>query len=151
RYLHALEIGEILQSSLGAIDERTIVGIAFGEVEFAPDHVIARAGVAADIDSLDIGALSLVDRERQIDGPRLRVADRARAHGREGEAPFGGFDGHLLDALLHRLGVVDVARIGAQPRAQQRRIEQADRRNDVDRPKAVLLALLDRESNYESP
>jgi hypothetical protein len=63
RYLDALEVSEILQSSLGAIDERTVVSIAFSEVEFAPDHVIARAGVAADVDSLDIRALSLIDRE----------------------------------------------------------------------------------------
>src|SRR5262245_63994385 len=81
RYLDALEVGEILQASFGAIDERSVVGVAFGEVEFAPNHVIARAGVAADIDPFDVGALPLIDREGQVDGPRLRVADRAWAHG----------------------------------------------------------------------
>src|SRR4029077_15461139 len=65
RYLDALEVGEILQSSLGAIDERTIVGIALGEVEFTPNHIVARAGVAANVDPFDVGALPLVDREGQ--------------------------------------------------------------------------------------
>jgi hypothetical protein len=115
----ALEIAEILQATLGAADERPVVGVALRDIELASDHVVACAGIAADVDPLDIGALALVDRKDEIDHPRLSVAHRARAHRREREAPLRGLDGHVLDRLLDRLGVVDVARECPQPRPQQ--------------------------------
>jgi hypothetical protein len=46
------------------------VRIAFGDVELAPDDVIARARIAADVDLLDIDAV-LVDGEGQVHRPRL--------------------------------------------------------------------------------
>ena len=72
RDLDGLEIVQVLQPPLGAVDQRLVVGIAFGDVEFAPDHVVARAGIAVDVDALDIGARPLIDREGDVDAPRRR-------------------------------------------------------------------------------
>src|SRR5207244_9370457 len=45
RYLHGFEEAEVLQAPLGPVDESAIVGIAFRQVEFAPDYVIPGAGI----------------------------------------------------------------------------------------------------------
>ena len=150
RYLDGLEIREVLQAPLGPIDERAIVGITLRNVEFASDHVVARTGIAADIDSFDVDALSLRDGEDEIDRPRLCVARRAWAHCREGKALSRGFDGHVLDGLLDRLGIVDVAGVSPHLHSEPRRIERSDGRLNVDRSDAVLLALLDGEVDYET-
>ena len=42
-----LEVVEVLQPPLGAVDQHAVVGIAFRDIELAPDHVVARARVAA--------------------------------------------------------------------------------------------------------
>src|SRR5262249_51066219 len=128
RYLDAFEITEVLEASLGPIYQRAIVGIAFHDVEFAADHVIARARIPADVDPLDIGALRLGDGEEEIDSARLAVARRAWVHRREGKSLPRSFDGHVFDGLFDRLGVVDIARISTQFHPQQCRIERADRR-----------------------
>src|SRR6516164_2803578 len=150
RYSHGLEIREILQTPLGPIDKRAIVGITFRKVELAPDYIIARARIPADVDPFDVGALPFRDSEDEIDRSRLCVARRAWAHRREGKALPRGFDGHVLDGLLDRLGIVDVAGIRPQFHSQPRRIERPDRRLNVDRSDAVLLALLDGKADYET-
>ena len=61
RDLHALEEIEVLQAALGAIDQRAVVRIALGNIEFAANHVIPGAGIAAHIDALDVGPRPLVD------------------------------------------------------------------------------------------
>ena len=77
--LHALEVVEILQPPLGAVDQHAIVGVAFRDIELAPDDIVARARVAADVDALDIGARALLDREHDVDLAGLEVAVAARA------------------------------------------------------------------------
>ena len=71
--LHGLEEIEILEPPLGAIDQGAIVGIAFGDIELAADHVVARARVAADIDALDVGARAFIDDEGDVDAVVLRL------------------------------------------------------------------------------
>ena len=63
--LHRLEEVEVLDASLGAIDQGAVVGIAFGDVELAPDHIIAGTGIAADVDALDVGARAFVHHIRR--------------------------------------------------------------------------------------
>ena len=79
RYLDRLEIVQVLQPPLGPIDQRLVVGIAFGDVEFAPDHVTAGAGIAVDFDALDIGSRSLIDHEGDVDALRGGIAGGAGA------------------------------------------------------------------------
>src|SRR5208282_4227478 len=65
--LHGLEEVEVLDPSLGAIDQGAVVRIAFGYIELAPDHIITGPGVATDIDTFDIGAHAFVQSEHYAD------------------------------------------------------------------------------------
>src|SRR4029077_15030477 len=150
RYLHALEIREILQAPLGPIDEGPIVGVALGEVEFAPNHVVARAGITADVDAFDVGTLSFVHGEHKVHRSRLRIAGRPRTDRREGKAYLGRLDGHVFDGLLDRFGVVDIAWIGPHPPAQQCGIERPNGRLNFGCSDAILLALFDRVGDHET-
>ena len=84
RDLHRLEVAEVLQAPLGAIDQRAVVGIALGDIELAADHVVAGARVAAHIDALDVGVRAFIDHENDIDSAALEVAVAARTHGANG-------------------------------------------------------------------
>ena len=59
---HALAL---LLPTLGPIDEHAIVRVAFGNIEFAANDIVARPGVAAKIDPLDVRACALLDDEDQ--------------------------------------------------------------------------------------
>jgi hypothetical protein len=141
RDLDRLEVAEILQSPLGAIDQGAVVGIAFDDVEFAPDDVVAGAGVAAQVDALDIGVRAFLDHEGHVDDSLFGNAVAARARGSERIAALGHLDGHELAGFLHRVGVVDAAGLGAQldcagfrPELQGCSTEYRPRRNDTARP-----------------
>src|SRR5207253_620148 len=47
--LDALEVIQVLQAPLGAIDQHLVEGVALGDLELAPDHVLAGARVAANV------------------------------------------------------------------------------------------------------
>src|SRR5882757_4501676 len=125
RDLHLLEVAQILQAALGTGNQRPVVGVAFGDIELAPDHVITGADVAADIDLLDVDARAILDREGEADGMGLRVAISARTHRHEGKTLSRRFDLYVLDGFLHRLGVENFARRYPKPRADQSWIERA--------------------------
>src|SRR4029077_17303632 len=148
--LHRLEEVQILESPLGAIDQRAVVRIAFGDVEFAPDHVIAGADIAADIDALDIGARALVDDKGDIDGAGLRIAVAARADGGERIAAPRHLDGHVLDGLFDRLAVVDVALAHAHDRPQRLRVDGTDVGLNVGIAEVVDRPFLDRKRDDEA-
>src|SRR5262249_35357742 len=141
---------EVLQAALGAIDQRTVIGIALGDIEFAPDHVVARAGVAADIDALDIGARALVDVEDDGHGMGIEVTIAARSHHGEGKAATRRLDLHLLDRFLDRFDVVERADIDARIDAERPRVEIGNAGAEIDRANAILLAFLDLESDEEA-
>ncbi len=65
--------------ALAAIDQRAIVGVAFAEIEFAADHVVASFGIAVDLDALDIEPLALFDRVDKVDQPADRAGARSPA------------------------------------------------------------------------
>src|SRR5712671_6264942 len=150
RDLHLFEVAQVLQAALGPSNQRPVVGVAFGDIELAPDHVIAGADVAADIDLLDVDARAILDREGEADGVGLRVAISARTHRREGKTLPRRFDRHVLDGLLHRLGVEDLAWRHPQSRAHQSRIQRAHVRAHIHRSNPELLALLDDEFHHEA-
>ncbi len=78
------------------------------------------------------------------------VAIGARTHCDEGETLSRRLDRHVLDGLLDRLGVEDVARRHPQPRAHETWVERAHVRLHVDRADPELLALLDHERDHEA-
>ena len=148
--LHILEVVEILDAPLGAVDQSAVVGVAFGNVELAPDHIVAGAGVAADVDTLDIGAHALVDDIDDADGVVLRVAVAARLHGGERIAVLGDLDREVLDRFLHRFAVVDGAGARAQHRTQRPPVDSANVGLHVDDAEMVLRAFLDGEGDDEA-
>ena len=145
-----LEEIEVLEPALGAIDQRAVVGIAFRDIEFAANHIVAGAGVAAYIDALDVDPGTFVDGEGDRDGMRIEIAVAARVHDREGITAPRGLDLHLLDRLLQRLGVVERPDIDARVAAQRIGIERRDAGLEIDRRNPVLLAFLDLEGDQEA-
>ena len=113
RDLDGLEEVEVLEPPLGAVDQDAIVGIALGDLELAPDHVVAGACVAADVEALDVDARALLHHERHVDDTPGEIAVAARTHLRESIAAPRQLDGHVLDRLFHQLGVVHPARIAS--------------------------------------
>ena len=62
---HRLEEAEVLDPAFRAIDQRAVIRVAFADIEFAPDDIVACPIIAPDIDALDIGADALVDDEER--------------------------------------------------------------------------------------
>src|SRR6266545_4248044 len=148
--LHLFEVAQVFQPALGAGNEGPVVGVAFGDIELAPDHVITGADIAADIDLLDVDARPILDREGEVDSVGLRVAISARTHRHEGKTLSRRFDRHVLDGFLHRLGVENLARRYPKPRAHQSRIERAHIRAHIHRSNPELLAFFDDEFHHEA-
>ena len=56
---------------LRAAQQGRVERVALGQPEFAPDHLVQGAQIAADVDALDIDPLALVDVIVNVDGERL--------------------------------------------------------------------------------
>ena len=138
-----LEIAEIVEAALGAIDEHLVVGVAFAEIEFAADDVVAGAGVAAHVDALDIDARSFLDHVAEVDGLGRGIAGADRTNLGERVAVAGRIGGHVLQGLLNRVRVVDRAGRGRDVAANHFLVDVRNARFDVDGADAVLLALFD--------
>src|SRR5262245_22887614 len=147
----ALEVVQVLEPTLGPVDEHAVVGVALGDVELAANDVVAGAGVAADVDALDVDAGALLEHEGDVDDARLEVAVATPPHLGEGVAALRHFDRDVLHGLFHLIGVVDGARAHAQASAQRDRIDIANVGHDVDAAEAVEVALLDRVGDDEAP
>src|SRR5438445_6416682 len=68
RWCLDVDILEVLQASdpyLGTIDTRRVVPRVFELANFAPDHLVARARIAADVDLADIDASARIDIESE--------------------------------------------------------------------------------------
>src|SRR5262249_31007055 len=150
RHLDGLEEVEVLQALFRAVHQGTVVGVAFDEVELAPDHIVARAGVAANIDAFDVGARAFLDHQHDADGVGLKLAVAARAHDGERIAAPGDFDRDVFNGFLHRVGVVNIAGPEPQPRTQCVGVHGRDIGYDVDRSNLVARPFLDRERNVEA-
>ena len=107
-----------------AVDE----GVALGKAEFAADHLVQRAGVAGDVDALDIDARAFLDVERQVDGVRVLVAPDVGADIDEGIAQRADRVGHRRHGLLDLVGVVPVALAHRQVALQRVGIEPLEAR-----------------------
>ncbi len=112
--LDGLEISELLEPALAAVDQRAIVGIAFDKLEFAPDHVVARFAVAVDFDALDIKAFAFLDGVDEIDRALFRGAFAARQSGGEWCAAFGERHREFFSGFVHCVGVIRLTRLHAQ-------------------------------------
>src|SRR5215207_3673924 len=104
-----LEIAEVVETALGAVHQHLVVGIALTDIELAADYVVARPGVAADVDALDVDVRPLLDDVAERDGLGRGVAMTDRAHLRKGVSAAGEISGDFSQRALDGLRVVDVA------------------------------------------
>ena len=111
RDMHRLEEVEVVEPALAAFDQRVIVGVAFADIELAPDHVIAGARVADDVDPLNVDLRRVIDGESERDRVVGVVAIAVRTHIGEGVAAPRQFARHRLDRLVDGGRIVDVARM----------------------------------------
>ena len=147
RDLDPLEIIQPLEAPLGALHEHLVEGVAFADVELATHNVVARAGVAADLDALDIGARTLVHGIDDGDRAVLEVAVAARRDLREGIAHARETFGQPDDGVLDILGAVDVARMALNQRVQRIGTDAFDRALDRDVAEGIALTLFHRDGD----
>ena len=89
---------------LGAVDQDAVVGVALGHLQLAADDVVQGAGVADDVDALDVDARAFADLEVDVDGAGLAVGRVARADVDEGEARGAGGEGQGVGGRLDLVG-----------------------------------------------
>src|SRR5262249_29619122 len=145
-----LEEAQVLQTFLAAAHLRRREGVAFGETEFAPDHLVEGAGVAGDVDALDIDPRTFLDTEGDIDRVRFPVAMNVRANLDKGVTQSADRVRHGRDGLLDFVGVVPVAFLHRQVALQRIDIEALEACSDVDLAKLVALALMDGEGEEKA-
>ncbi len=147
---HALEEIQVLQPALGTIDQRPVVGIAFRNIELAPDHIVPGAGIAAHIDALDIGSRAFRDGKYDRNRMFLEVAVATRADDRKRVTAPRCLDLHFLDGLFQRFGVVKRSDVDARETAQRIGIERRNDRFEIDRSDTILLTFFDLEGDEEA-
>src|SRR5690606_11900884 len=91
---------KILNTLAAANDQRTVEGVAFGELQLTADDEIARLGIAGNVDALDIEPRALIHEIGHVERAGCHIAVEPRTDVDEGIALKRGFVGHFLDALL---------------------------------------------------
>src|SRR5690606_19253608 len=112
------EVAESLETALGPRDHLLVEGIAFTKIELAADDVVARTGVAAHLDPLDIGALALVDEVGNAHRLVFEIAVAAGRHACKGIAGSSDTAGDFLHRPLHIAGIVGITGVGLHETAQ---------------------------------
>ena len=148
--LDGLEIVQILQAPLGAIDQRLVVGIALGDVEFTPDHVAPGTHIAVDIDALDIGSRPLIDRKRNVDAPRVGIVGGAGEDLREGKTELGELDRENFGGLVQRAAVEHRAGPRHKHRTEFFGIQSRHIAHDGDVAEMIERSFIDRKRQRKS-
>ena len=117
----ALEEPKIVQPTLGAIHQYAVIGVAFAKIELATDHVVTRAGVAANGNALDVNARTLFDDEGERNSLRRRITLTTRTRSREGVTLARDFARQRFNRTLDEIAVVDIASGDFQRAAQSLR------------------------------
>ena len=139
-----LEVAEIAQATGRPFDQRLVVGVAFTKIELATDHIIARAGVAADVDALNIDLRALFHDIVDADDVAASVANGTRADLREGVAGTGQLDRHVLDGLVHVLAAIGPVVPGLDIAIEVGGVDVGNGRFNLRGAEFVILALVDR-------
>jgi hypothetical protein len=138
------------RTPLGGIDQAAIVSVAFGEVEFAPDHFVACDHIAVDVDSLDVAARAVIKREDDVDDVGCGVAVGMGADIDERNSALAGRHRDRAGRLVDRLAVKDLALSEVDGLAQRRAVEVRNARQDMDRTEPVARAFIDGEGQAEA-
>jgi hypothetical protein len=128
---------------LRAVDQHAVVGVALGHFELAAHDVVQRAGVADDVDAVDVDARAFTDREHHVDGVGLAVGHVARTHVHEGEAGRARREGQGVGGLLDLLVFVQLAGADRQDLGQQVAVQLLQLGFDGDLAELVLRAFVE--------
>ena len=142
--LQLLEVAELVQAQDAQLPKTVVVDVAFVEHDFAADDLVARGGVAREIDAADEELLAFVRGQRQIDLVRVGDEVEVRLGDEIDIAEFAVELAQVLEALAQFLGGEEVALAHTEQRAHQRfgRAEEFHA-HEVDLVQAVQVAFVD--------
>src|SRR6185437_8153498 len=144
-----LEETQRTDAGAGTVEQDAVEGIAFDKPHFTADDLVQRARVAGDVDTLDIDARSLVDLQDDVDGAMIAVAADARMDFGECITLRARGIGQGVDGFLDQFGVVGVAAVDRNARAQNLGVEFLDVGFDLDIAEFVDGAFVDGEGEIE--
>ncbi|QTK78743.1 hypothetical protein AT6N2_C0909 [Agrobacterium tumefaciens] len=136
------EVTQRFETTLCSGNDRLVERIAFGNIEFATDDIVTRAGVTADFDTLDVSALALIDDIGHANGVARHVAVAARRNTSERITFTGNALGNRFHALLNFLGAVASTLTGFNKTLKLGTIDARNGRFDRDVAEVVLLAFV---------
>src|ERR1700744_1803447 len=106
---------------LAAIDQRAVISVAFAEIEFAADNVVARCRIAMNVDALDVKTLSRLNHISEVDDTAPPFPSMGGGIpltvGHDIDERFAGLgerDRQIADSLVYRISVIDPARRSTQ-------------------------------------
>ena len=149
-HVHLLEEGEVADALARAAQFGGIEGVALHQAELAADDLVQRAGIAGDVDALDIDPGAFLDIVGDVDGLGFAIARHLRLHVDERVALRAHRVGQLLDDVLDLVGVVPLAALGNDQRFQLAGLEVAQLHVDRRLAELVAVALVDGEGDEEA-
>ncbi len=127
-----------------------VKGIALGQTELAPDHLVLGTGVADDIDPLDVDPRAFTDIEREIDYALVEVAGDLRLDLDERKATIVHLEFYRVDAPADGVAVVPVAFADFESSAQVVAADVAKLGVDRDFADAIAFTFADGEGKEEA-
>ena len=112
--------------------------------------MILGAHVAADVDTLDINARTLVDHVGDVDATRFRITISARANTSEGIPLLRDNQRQLFNRLVDVGRVEDLARLRQHFAVQAVRNQSRQSAFDAHITEVIKLALFDHERDVEA-
>ena len=104
-----LEITQRLDAVGRTLDLLRIEGIALGQTEFAPHHLVLRQRIAVNVNPFDINARCLGNVEINPHRQRLGIAVVSGAHVGKGIAKSASGFVQPVDRVFDQLGIIPVA------------------------------------------
>ena len=145
-----LEEAEVAQALLAAPHLGGREGVALGQAELAPDHLVQRSRVARDVDALDVDAWAFLDVEGHVDRELVLVALDIGTDFDEGVAQRTDDIAERRHRLLDRVGVEPLARRDGQVALQHVDIETLEARRHLDLAELVARAFAYRDCDEEA-
>ena len=107
--VQVIDAREANPAQAGLIDHDLVIGISFRDAEFPADHIVFRAIIARNVDTLDVYVRALFDHIDDGNGSRNRIAINPRTHLPESVALRGDRHGQRLNSLVDQFRVEDLA------------------------------------------
>ncbi|MNS54059.1 hypothetical protein D3C72_868390 [compost metagenome] len=148
--LDVLEEAEGAQIVARTLHQRPVEGVALADHQFATDHGIQGAGVADDIDPVDVDALAFLQIEGHVDRVGLRIGAIGRIDLDKGIARRARREGQGVDGALDTVAFVQIARADRQQALQEVRVEAVVLGDDLDVAELVTVALFQGDRHAES-